>query len=182
MTKKSVFCLTGTRDLAEQIIDHLKSESFDNQHISVLFAKPRATPNGAPGENTKALEAAAIGGALAWLPGIGELAVPGAGPFIAAGPIVGTLSATAIGMTLGGIAGGFLAMGLPRLEARRYERKVKKGSILICVHTEDAGDLARARDIFQQADAQDICMTGEASPSPGTAGNFAPQPAEPVLM
>src|SRR6185503_7427816 len=104
-----------------------------------------------------------IGGALGWIAGIGALAIPGVGPFIAAGPLVAAFSGAAIGATAGGIAGGLIGLGIPEIEARRYEGKVMAGNLLISVHTENSEEITRAKDIFKQAGAQDICTTGEAS-------------------
>jgi hypothetical protein len=171
MLKKSVFCISTSRDQADRIVDHLKTAGFSNNDISVLFPDKGTTRDFAHEKNTKAPEGAVagagtgsvIGGALGWIAGIGALAIPGVGPFIAAGPIMAALSGAAIGAAAGGIAGGLIGLGIPELEARRYEGKVKQGNILISVHTDDAGDIARAKDIFNQAGAQDICAAGEAS-------------------
>jgi hypothetical protein len=190
MSKKSVFCIATSRSRADQIIDHLKTESFSNNDISVLLPDKDTTRDFAHEKNTKASEAAVdgvgtggvIGGALGWIAGIGALAIPGVGPFIAAGPVFAALSGVAIGAAVGGIAGGLVGLGIPEIEAKRYEGKVKAGNILISVHTEDVGDIARAKDIFKQAGAQDICTTGEAStPKDTKATNRASLPAEPAL-
>ena len=103
------------------------------------------------------------GGALGWIAGIGALAIPGAGPFIAAGPIMAALSGMAVGATIGGIAGALIGMGIPELEAKRYEGKIKAGNILISVHTESADQVATAKKIFRDASAEDIGSTGEAA-------------------
>jgi hypothetical protein len=190
MSKKSVFCIATSRSQADQIIEHLKTESFSNKDISVLLPDKDTKRDFAHEKKTKASEAAvagagtggAIGGALGWIAGIGALAIPGVGPFIAAGPIFAALSGVAIGAAVGGIAGGLVGLGIPEIEAKRYEGKVKAGNILISVHTEDVGDIARAKDIFKQAGAQDICTTGEAStPKDTKATNRASLPAEPAL-
>jgi hypothetical protein len=105
------------------------------------------------------------------------LAIPGVGPFIAAGPIIAALSGAAVGATVGGIAGGLIGFGIPEIEAKRYEGKVKAGNLLISVHTENSGEITRAKDIFTQAGAQDICATGEAStPKDSKAADRAPHP------
>ena len=107
------------------------------------------------------------------------MAIPGVGRFIAAGPIIAALSGAAIGAAVGGIVGGLIGLGIPEIEAKRYEGKVKAGNILISVHTEDAGDIARAKDIFKQAEAQDICTTDEAStPKDNRATERGPRPFE----
>jgi hypothetical protein len=171
MSQKSVFCITTSRDQADQIVDRLKTANFSNNDISVLFPDKGSTRDFAHEKNTKAPEGAVagagtggvIGGALGWIAGIGALAIPGVGPFIAAGPIVAALSGAAVGATIGGIAGGLIGLGIPEIEAKRYEGKVKAGNILISVHTESSEEITEAKDIFTQAGAEDICTTGEAS-------------------
>ena len=187
MSKKSVFCIATSRTQADQIVDQLKFNSFSNNDISVLFPDKDSTRDFAHEKNTKAPEGAVagastggvIGGALGWVAGIGALAIPGAGPFIAAGPIIAALSGAAIGATVGGIAGGLIGLGIPELEAKRYEGKVKAGNILISVHTENSEEIKRAKAIFTDAKAEDICTTGEAStPKDKKAADRATHPAE----
>jgi hypothetical protein len=171
MSKKSVFCLATSRNQAEQIVERLKFARFSNNDISALFADKDTNRDFAHEKNTKAPEGAVtgagtggvVGGALGWIAGIGALAIPGVGPFIAAGPIMAALSGAAIGAAVGGIAGGLIGLGIPELEAKRFEGKIKAGNILISVHTENSDDISRAKDIFTKAGAQDICTTGEAS-------------------
>jgi len=171
MSKKSVFCIATSREQADRIADQLKNANFSNSDISALFADKATNRDFAHEKNTKAPEGAVtgagtggvIGGALGWIAGIGALAIPGVGPFIAAGPIIAALSGAAIGATVGGIAGGLIGLGIPELEAKRYEGKIKAGNILISVHTENSEEITRAKEIFTNAGAQDICTTGEAS-------------------
>ena len=187
MSKKSVFCIATSRDQADRIVGQLKTANFSNNDISVLFPDKDTTRDFAHEKNTKAPEGAVtgagtgvvVGGALGWIAGIGALAIPGVGPFIAAGPIIAALSGAAIGATVGGIAGGLIGMGIPELEAKRYEGKVKAGNILISVHTENSQEITRAKDIFTTAGAQDICTTGEAStPKDSKAPERAARPSQ----
>jgi len=97
------------------------------------------------------------------LAGIGSLAIPGVGPFIAAGPILAAASGAAVGATLGGITGGLVGLGIPEYEAKVYEGKIKEGNILLSVHTEDSSQIDLAKRIFEEAGAQSISTTGEAS-------------------
>jgi hypothetical protein len=90
------------------------------------------------------------GGALGLLAGIGALAIPGVGPFIAAGPIMAALSGAAIGATTGGLVGGLIGLGIPEIEAKRYEEKLKKGNYLVSVHTDDGDDVDRAKADLQR--------------------------------
>lgn len=171
MSKKSIFCIATSRLQADQIVDQLKSANFSNNDISALFADKGSSHDFAHEKNTKAPEGTAtgagtggaIGGALGWIAGIGALAIPGFGPFIAAGPIMAALSGAAIGAAVGGIAGGLIGMGIPELEAKRYEGSLQEGNILISVHTENSEEITRATEIFTHAGAQDICSTGEAT-------------------
>ena len=73
------------------------------------------------------------------------------------------MSGAAIGAAAGGIAGGLIGLGIPEIEAKRYEGKIKAGNLLLSVHTENSTEIKRAKEIFTQAGAQDICTTGEAS-------------------
>lgn len=128
MSKKSVFCITNTRDQADTIVSQLKVANFSNNDISLLFPDKATTRDFAHEKNTKAPEGAVagvgtggvLGGALGWIAGIGALAIPGVGPFIAAGPIMAALGGVALGAAVGGIAGGLIGMGIPEIEAKRY--------------------------------------------------------------
>ena len=171
MSKKSVMCIAISLEQATRITTQLKEANFPGNSISVLFPDKKTTRDFAHEKSTKAPEGAVtgagtggvVGGALGWLVGIGSLIIPGVGPFIAAGPIMAALSGAAIGAAAGGIAGGLIGLGIPEIEAKRYEGKVKAGNILISVHTEDSAEIARAKSIFTRAGAQDVCTTGEAS-------------------
>ncbi len=169
--KKTVFGILNDRQQAEQVVDRLKSVGFYPNDISILFADTSGTKDFALAHETKAPEGATtggstgfvIGGVLGWLAGIGSLAIPGLGPFIAAGPIMAALSGAAVGTALGGIVGALVGMGMPEFEARRYESKIKSGNVLISVHTEDAGGVDRATSILREFNAQDISSTMESS-------------------
>ena len=165
---KSVFCIAKTEAQVIAIVDQLKAAGFSHDDISVLFPDKTGTKDFAHEQHTKAPEGAVtgtggvLGGALGWLVGIGALAIPGVGPFIAAGPILAALSGAAAGAALGGVTGALIGMGIPEYEAKRYEGKIKEGNLLISVHTEDSTERARAKAIFEQAGAEDISYTEEA--------------------
>jgi hypothetical protein len=168
---KAVFCIAKSTEQAEHIVSGLKAAGFSNNDISVLFPDKTTTKEFAHEKHTKAPEGAAIGGAvgigagavLGWLAGIGSLAIPGVGPFIAAGPIMGALSGAAVGGATGGLSGALIGLGIPEYEAKRYEGKIKGGSALISVHTANSETLDQAKEIFEQANAEDISSTEEAS-------------------
>ena len=171
MSTKSVFCIATSHSQADQIVDRLRAANFSNNDISVLFPDKGATRDFAHEKNTKAPEGAVtgagtggvLGGALGLAAGIGALAIPGVGPFIAAGPIMAALSGAALGATVGGIAGGLIGMGIPELEAKVYEGKLNEGNILISVHAVDSAEITRATDIFAHAGALNISSTSESA-------------------
>jgi hypothetical protein len=168
---KAVFCIAKSTEQAELIVSNLKNAGFSNNDISVLFPDKNSTRDFAHEKHTKAPEGAAIGGAvgigtgavLGWLAGIGSLAIPGIGPFIAAGPIMGALSGAAVGAAAGGLSGALIGLGIPEYEAKRYEGKIIGGSALISVHTTNGETVDQVKEIFEQANAEDISSTEEAS-------------------
>ena len=169
--EKAVFCTAKDRVQAETIVANLKDTGFSNNDISVLFPDKTGTRDFAHEQHTKAPEGAtagagtgaAVGGTLGWLAGIGALAIPGVGPLIAAGPIMAALTGAAVGGTVGGVSGALIGMGIPEIEAKRYEGKIRDGNVLISVHADDSDERSRAKDIFKTAGADDIASAGEAN-------------------
>jgi hypothetical protein len=173
MAKKSVFGLARDEAQAARIVDDLKSAGFSNNDISVLLPDKGSTREFAHEKGTKAPEGAVagagtggvLGGVLGWLVGIGALAIPGLGPFIAAGPIMAALSGAAVGATAGGVVGALVGMGIPEYEAKRYEARLREGRILLSVHSENSDETRRAKEIFERAGAENIASAGEESVS-----------------
>jgi hypothetical protein len=167
----AVYCIALDHPHAETIVSRLKDAGFAASDISVLFPDKGGTRDFAHEQNTKMPEGAATGGVagmgtgaiLGWLAGIGTLAIPGVGPFIAAGPILAALGGAAVGGAAGGIIGGLVGMGIPEYEAKLYDGKVRSGNILISVHTENSDQVKAAKTIFEDAKADDIRSTSEAS-------------------
>lgn len=167
----SVYCTAKNLDQADAIVASLKTAGFSNNDISALLPDKRTTKDFAHEHNTKAPEGATAGGvaglgvgaALGWLAGIGALAIPGVGPLIAAGPIMGALAGGAVGTATGGVIGALVGMGIPEFEAKRYDAKIREGNILISVHTEDGKQRDAAKEIFKRHDADDISTGSEAS-------------------
>jgi hypothetical protein len=170
---KAVFCTVKSVPQAAEVVERLKNAGFSNNDISALLPDKPGTRQFAVDNATKAPEGAAVGagagallgGSLGWLAGIGALAIPGLGPLIAAGPIMATLGGAAVGGTLGGVTGALVGMGIPEYEAKRYEEKVKGGSVLIAVHSEDSAETTKAKEIFEAAKAEDISTSSEPAES-----------------
>ncbi len=165
---QAVFCLARTEAQAISIVDQLKAAGFSPNDISVLLPDKTGTRDFAYEQHTKAPEGAAtgagtggvLGGALGWLVGIGALAIPGLGPFIAAGPIMAALSGAAAGAALGGVTGALVGLGIPEYEAKRYEGRIRSGAALLSVHCGDRVGVARAKEMLLHTGAEDI-STGE---------------------
>src|SRR4051812_12915871 len=156
---------------AENIVQRLGEQGFANADISAIFPDKHGTRDFAHEHNTKAPEGAVvggtsggvIGGTIGLLAGIGALAIPGLGPFIAAGPLMATLSGAAAGAAVGGLAGALVGLGIPEIEAKAYEGKLRSGNLLLAVHVDDGDHESRAKEVLRREGAHDIVSTSEAS-------------------
>lgn len=180
--KTAVYGIYQTRNQAERTVDDLLVAGFTNDDISVLLPDNQGTKDFAHEKNTKAPEGTtagvtaggAIGGTLGLLAGIGALAIPGVGPFIAAGPIMGALAGLGVGGAVGGLIGALIGIGIPEYEAQRYEGRIKAGGVLLSVHCDTSDQISRAKDLLKHTGAQDISSSGEATadyPAASTAGS-----------
>ena len=168
---KAVIGIVQTLPQAESLVSELKSVGFSTQDISVLFPNKTGTKDFAHVHNTKAPEGAVtgasagglMGGTIGLLAGIGALAIPGLGPFIAAGPLMAALSGAAAGATLGGVTGALVGLGIPEMEAKLYEGKIRGGNILVAVHTADGEMRKRAEQILKTHGAADVSTMNETS-------------------
>jgi hypothetical protein len=172
--KVAVFGIYSTRAAVENATDALVQARFPSSGISVLL--PESQGGTGPKEMgtekaTKAPEGAAtgataggvIGGTLGLLAGVGLLAIPGLGPFIAAGPIMAGLAGLGVGGAVGGVTGALVGMGIPEFEAKRYEDRLKKGGMLLSVHCDTAEEIKRAKEVLERTGAEDVSSTGESS-------------------
>ena len=165
----AVFGIYTSRSAAENAITALQGAGFRNTDISALLPENEGTKDFAHEKGTKAPEGAstgagagaAVGGVLGWLTGIGALAIPGLGPFIAAGPIMAALAGVGVGGAIGGLTGALVGMGIPEYEAKRYEGRVKNGGILLSVHSDRSEWTDKAKRILEQTGAQDIASASE---------------------
>jgi Heat induced stress protein YflT len=169
----AAFGIFSNRASAEAAVDTLKKAGFSTDDISVLMADKQGSHDFAAEKNTKAPEGAAtgagvgggVGGVLGLMAGIGALAIPGIGPLIAAGPIMGALAGLGVGGAVGGFVGALVGMGIPEYEAKRYEGRVKEGGILLSVHCDNSEEVSRAKDVLKDAGAEDVSSAGEKSVS-----------------
>lgn len=169
----AVFGLYNSRTQAENGVDALRADGFRSDDISVLLPDQQSSEEFAHEKNTKAPEGTttgvvaggAIGGTLGLLAGIGSLAIPGLGPFIAAGPIMGALAGAGAGGAVGGLVGALVGMGVPEYEAKRYEGHVKDGGILLSVHCDNSDWVGRAKRVLERTGAHDVASAGEKAAS-----------------
>src|SRR6202046_32401 len=169
--KVAVFGIYSTRAAVENAASALASGGFPVADISVLLPESLGAKDMGTEKATKAPEGAAagattggiIGGALGVLAGVGMLAIPGLGPFIAAGPIMAGLAGLGVGGAVGGFTGALIGMGIPEYEAKRYEGRIKEGGILLSVHCDTSDQVKRAKEVMKVAGADDISSTGESS-------------------
>ena len=167
--KTAVFGLYPGVERAERAVDQLVNAGFSNADVSVLMADTQGSKDFAHEKQTKAPEGTTtgvaaggtIGGTLGLLAGIGALAIPGVGPFIAAGPIMGALAGLGVGGAVGGLVGALVGMGIPEYEAKRYEGRVKNGAVLLSVHCDTSDEITRAKDLLKRTGAEDISSAGE---------------------
>jgi hypothetical protein len=166
----SAFGIYRNQTDLERGIDALRAADFRNEDISVLFPDNEGSKEFAHEKHTKAPEGATtgattgaiLGGGLGWLVGIGALAIPGIGPFIAAGPIVAALAGMGAGGAVGGLTGALVGAGIPEYEAKRYEGRIKEGGILVSVHCDNSEWTKRAKEILERTGADDVASAGEA--------------------
>lgn len=168
----AVFGIYSTRPSVENATESLVRAGFPITDISVLLPESLGSKRDLGTEKaTKAPEGTAagattggiIGGTLGLLAGVGMLAIPGLGPFIAAGPIMAGLAGLGVGGAVGGFTGALIGMGIPEYEAKRYEGRLQKGGILLSVHCDASDEITRAKDILKNTDAEDVSSTGESS-------------------
>ena len=183
--KTAVFGIYKNRVQAEQSVDRLLAAGFANDDISVLLPDSRSSKEFAHKKDTKAPEGTTTGvtaggvvcGTLGLLAGIGALAIPGVGPFIAAGPIMGALAGLGVGGAVGGLIGALVGMGIPEYEAKRYEGRIKDGGVLLSVHCDTAGEIMRAKEVIKSTGAEAVSSTGESSVDTKTDGDVAAKAA-----
>ena len=166
---KSVFCIANNRLITERIIERLEQAGFPISSISVLYPEPGGVRDIGHVKHSKAPEGAltgataggVTGGVIGLLAGIGAIALPGLGAFIAAGPIMAALGGAAAGAATGGLVGGLIGLGIPEIEAKHYETKLRLGNYLVSVHAETSEDVERIKSIYKEAGAEDIGTSRE---------------------
>ena len=174
MTTRTVFGIVGTHPKAEHLVAELIASGFLRENVSLLLAdeaRKEATrldvdsraidhvqteTNAPEGAAIGATAGTAFGGSIGLLAGLGALAIPGIGFFLAAGPIVATLAGLGMGAAVGSVTGGLIGLGVPEHHAHRFEMLVKEGNILVVAHCSSSVEQLRATQVFTRADATNI--------------------------
>jgi hypothetical protein len=168
---RSVYGIYSNREHAEEAVEAIRAEGFRPEDVSVLLPENVGSKDIGYEKHTKAPEkatagAAAVGlagGALGWLLGAGALVIPGIGPFLAAGPILGALAGFGAGSVIGGFAGALIGLGIPEYEAKRYEGRIRSGGALVSIHCETDIWVDRAREVLRHTGAEDV-SSADATP------------------
>ncbi len=140
-----------------------------SDHVSVLAADQRTSSDLAADINATAahgsFSAGNIGGGLGWLAGLGALAIPGIGLFVAAGPILGFLTGIAVGRSLGNLHGAMIEeMGIPDAFLAQYDAALKDGKIVVSARCDDAALRERISETMGQVGLEAVGSTPEIAP------------------
>ncbi|WP_186670910.1 general stress protein [Sporosarcina sp. BP05] len=118
-------------------IDDLKREGYSSDAISIISKNAEGIEHITDETGTQAADGAATGGLLGGiggvLAGLGALAIPGIGLIVAAGPIIAGITGAAAGVGVGGLEGALIGMGIPEVDAHRYNEYFINGKILVLV-------------------------------------------------
>jgi Protein of unknown function (DUF3341) len=167
----AVFGIYSHMQDVESALEQMREAGFRHEDVSVLFPDNPGSKDLATLKSSKAPEGAVagagtgaiVGGALGWLAAVGALAIPGVGPFLAAGPIMAALAGAGAGGIAGGFSGALIGLGMPEFEAKRFEGRIRKGGILVSVHCDNSEWVKRAKHILEHSGAVDIASGKEAA-------------------
>ncbi len=155
-----VFCLARDPVQARTVVDALDAIGITSDRISVLAATQEDTGKLAQGLHAHSAHGSFtggnIGGSIGWLAGLGSLAIPGIGLFIAAGPILGFLTGIAVGRAVGNLNGAMIEeMGIPDASLPRYKDGLNAGQVVISAKT-TTDDVESVLATLRQTGAQEI--------------------------
>jgi hypothetical protein len=135
MVREVAVCVFYDPEAARAAMAALQGAGYAGDDISMLTPDKEADKGhkAREGARTGAIAGGLFGGLAGWLVGLGSLAIPGVGPFVAAGALATALGGAALGAGLGAVAGALVGMGVPEREAKYYEDEVRKGRSLVAV-------------------------------------------------
>jgi Heat induced stress protein YflT len=160
--RAAVFGIFASSLSAEIAVHQLTTVGFSTQDISVLMSDTEEAKELAAERNTNAGKDATNGigeGGGPLLAEAGALAISGAGPLVAAGPIIKSLA----GSDESGLVGALLGLGIPEYEAKLYDGKIRAGGVMLSIHCLRLEEVSKARDLMNEAGADDIASFEEQS-------------------
>lgn len=167
----SLLVAEGPSSTLRKVKNAHENRTLESTSTSTEYDKNRAHDLGtedstkAPeGSTTGAWAGGIMGGSLGLLTGMGAIAIPGLGAFVAAGPIVAALSGSAMGGVTGLLIGALVGYGIPEYEAKRYEEGIKGGKILLAVLARDSDQVENAKTIMQAAGAKNSSSSAQVKP------------------
>ncbi len=211
MAARAVTALFDSQEDAARVIDRIEAAGVPQTDIGIVSlnaadrtagavstpstGEPTAVSGGhessaAEGAGAGATVGTVLGGGAGLLASLGLLAIPGAGPVIAAGWLVAALSGAGVGAAAGGLIGALTGAGLSGADAETYAEGIRRGGTLVTVRAD--GEIAdRVIALMQRGGAIDLDeraegwraqgWTGGTAGAPAATGTPAPEP-EPALM
>jgi hypothetical protein len=152
---KTIAGFFRTRIEGETTYNQLLGSGFDRDQVSFVAGDTRGhqTPAIGPIEGTGAEsempQDAAIGSVIGLTAGLILLAIPGVGPFLAAGPLAAAMGGIAAGAGVGGVIGLLRDHGVSDEEAEFYEEGVRRGGSLVTVRGASEETERKARKIMK---------------------------------
>ncbi len=152
-----------SNDNAAGALEALVAHGFDSGDISLIASEQFDRESFGVETHSKLAEGAAIGAGaggaagavVAGLTTVGAIAAGGLG-VVAAGPIVAALAGAGAGAAGGSVLGGLIGSTIPEHEIKHYEDALDKGHVMVGVDCETSDQCDKAKDIFEQFNAEKI--------------------------
>ena len=168
--KNSVVAIFDSHDRAEDAIRELQKSGFDMKKLSIIGRDYHTEENVVGYYNTGdrmkywGKLGAFWGGFWGLLFGSAFFWIPGIGPLLAAGPVVVWIVAALEGAVVTGgltaLGAALYSAGIPKNSVLQYETQVKNGQLLLVAHG-SAEEVARAKDLLDQSEANSATVHGE---------------------
>ena len=148
MRENIVSAVFDSRSEAEVAVSELRTAGVNDSAISVIAQEDgkniSSDGNGEENDTGGFIAGTLAGAGVGTLLGIAALAIPGVGPFVAAGAIASSAipGAALTGAAIGAVGGGLTKMltdhGVGDDDATYYEERINNGSVFVSVDTSDA--------------------------------------------
>jgi hypothetical protein len=187
-TSLTIFALYGSRDAAESTAARLIQSGVTASDISVLlpdqlpaFTHPTDIEPKLPSQATPGSHGI-LSGALGVLAGLSMLALPGLGPLVGEGTLKAGLAGLGVDAAVGNFAKYLINLGVPELEAKRYEDRLQQQAVLFTVRCDTPERAGQLSELLKDTGAQDLCtVTGTpVTPEAAAASASANAPDSPA--